>query len=224
MATNQTQRKPIDHNRLAHFYLSAKEAVIEAGYADEIDWQEYVMSVEWNEEIFLREAAWVVLSSGFRESVIRRCFPGITTAFLEWSSAKKIIEHEAACRSNALRVFGNRRKIDAIIEIIRRVANDGIESIRVSIHREGTSFIREFPWMGPVTACHLAKNLGVPIVKPDRHLVRVASLAGYSSAEAMCNIIADVVGDAVSVIDVVIWRYATIANSKINKLPVDLLM
>jgi thermostable 8-oxoguanine DNA glycosylase len=67
--------------------------------------------------------------------------------------------------------------------------------------------------MGPTTACHLAKNLGVVLVKPDRHLTRIAVKTGYKSAERMCRTIAEVVGDSLSVIDIVIWRYATIAGS-----------
>ena len=67
--------------------------------------------------------------------------------------------------------------------------------------------------MGPVTSCHLAKNLGMEIVKPDRHLTRLAEKAGYDTVEQMCRTIADIVGDTLSVIDVVFWRYATIADA-----------
>ena len=67
--------------------------------------------------------------------------------------------------------------------------------------------------MGPVTARHLAKNLGMVLVKPDRHLTRLAAKTGYKTAEGMCHTIAEVVGDSLSVIDIVIWRYATITNS-----------
>jgi hypothetical protein len=56
---------------LAVLYLTAKERVIEAGFADEIDWQEEVSLEDLDESTFLRESAWVVLSSGFRETVLR---------------------------------------------------------------------------------------------------------------------------------------------------------
>jgi hypothetical protein len=56
---------------LAVLYLTAKERVIEAGFADEIDWQEKVSLEDLDESTFLRESAWVVLSSGFRETVLR---------------------------------------------------------------------------------------------------------------------------------------------------------
>ena len=56
---------------LAVLYLTAKERVIEAGFANEIDWQEEVSLEDLDESTFLRESAWVVLSSGFRETVLR---------------------------------------------------------------------------------------------------------------------------------------------------------
>jgi hypothetical protein len=57
----------------------------------------------------------------------------------------------------------------------------------------------------------LAKNLGVDTAKPDRHLVRVAEATGYSSPATLCEHLARIVGDAAAVVDVVIWRFATIS-------------
>jgi hypothetical protein len=48
------------------------------------------------------------------------------------------------------------------------------------------------------------------VVKPDRHLSRICSLWGYATPLQMCETIAAVVGDKVSVIDTVMWRYATL--------------
>ena len=211
MASKQNQMKRLGPDELASFYMTAKERVIDAGFADEIDWQADVNIVDWSETTFLREAAWVVLSSGFREVVIRRCFANVSTAFLHWVSAEAIVEQHEMCRSSALLAFGNQRKIDAILQIVHRVAFDGIDVIREAVSERGTQFIQELPFMGQVTSCHLAKNLGLSIVKPDRHLTRLAASTGYESAEQMCRTIADIVGDTLPVIDIVIWRYATIA-------------
>jgi hypothetical protein len=60
---------------------------------------------------------------------------------------------------------------------------------------------------GPVTVWQLAKNLGFDVPKPDRHLVRIAEQLGFSSPSQLCGAIADVSGEAVKVIDLVIWRY-----------------
>ncbi len=205
--------RPAKADQLASFYLSAKERVIEAGFADEVDWQADIVREDWDEPTFLRESAWVVLSSGFRESAVRRRFPLVSASFLDWVAATSIMSQRAACRSNALQAFGNERKIDAILRIVQRVAADGIEAIRQGIRNGGTAFLQQLPFIGPVTACHLAKNLGMPIVKPDRHLSRLAQRNGYESAEHMCQTIAAIVGDSVPVIDIVIWRYATITDN-----------
>lgn len=209
---------PLEPKRLAWLYMTAKERVIEAGFAKEIDWQEEVTNTDFDESTFLREAAWVVLSVGFRETIVRRRFGEVSRAFLHWSSADLIMTERESCRANALLAFGNHRKINAILKIVERVAADGIDMIQKEIGSRGIEFIQELPFMGPITACHLAKNLGVALVKPDRHLTRFAVKTGYKSAERMCSTIAEIVGDSLSVIDIVIWRYATIANRfEINK-------
>jgi hypothetical protein len=203
---------PLEPERLAELYLTAKEYVIKAGFADEIDWQEGTELRSLDEATFLREAAWVVLSTGFRETILRRRFGEISKAFLHWVSADLIIAEREACREAALESFCNRRKIDAIVEIVERVANLGIDEIREQILNRGKEFLEELPFIGPVTSCHLAKNLGISMVKPDRHLSRIATVVGYQSPDQMCQVISEVIGDSSAVIDIVLWRYATIGE------------
>lgn len=209
----QREGSPLQPEQLAGMYLTAKEQIIEAGYWEEVDWQEEASLDRLDESTFLRESAWVVLSSGFRESILRRRYNLISSAFLDWVSAEKIILHRDSCRANALQVFRNERKIEAIITIAERVLRDGFDTIRSRIASQGAGFLQEFPHIGPITSLHLAKNIGVPVVKPDRHLTRMASLTGYESADRMCQVIADLVGDSLPVIDLVMWRYATIHGS-----------
>jgi hypothetical protein len=61
-----------------------------------------------------------------------------------------------------------------------------------------------------VTTYHLAKNLGVDVVKCDRHLMRLAPILGFHSPEEMCAAIGHQVGEPVSVVDIVLWRYCTL--------------
>jgi hypothetical protein len=204
------------HSQLVALYLTAKQAVIRAGFHREIDWQSNIQFECVQETDFLREAAWVVLSTGFRESVIRRKFPEIAEAFLHWCSAQAITEHHAWCRRKAISIFAHGRKIDAIIAIAAEVSKTGFPHLKERIGCEGVSFLQTFPYIGPVTAYHLAKNLGLNMAKPDRHLVRAARSAGISSPQKMCEIIHQVVGDSVAVVDIVIWRYATI-NPQFSK-------
>ncbi len=195
---------------LAETYLTAREAVIAAGYGAEIDWQESRSLVALSESDFLKEFAWVVLSSGMKEAVVRRLFPRISQAFLEWRSSAAIVSRWRSCQRRAIRVFNHQPKIDAVLSTAKRVTNLGFLAFRNQIKREGVDFIRTLSFMGPATSYHLAKNIGLDVVKPDRHLVRIAESAGGFSPNDLCEMIAYQTGDKVSVIDIVLWRYATL--------------
>lgn len=196
--------------RLAHAYLTAKETVIRSGFGCEIDWQENQTIASVTESEFLGEAAWVILSAGFRESVVRAKFPAISRAFLGWVAASVILRHRKYCRERALRIFASRRKISAILGVVETVDWAGFGEVKRLLMVDPIRFIRTLPFMGEATSYHLAKNLGVPVVKPDRHLLRVAVATGFGSPGEMCERITAVVGDKPSVVDLVIWRYATL--------------
>lgn len=200
------QSKPL---QLAEFYARAKRSVVEAGCGGEIAWQEGVSIEEVTESVFLREAAWVILATGMRESIIRRKFPSVSVAFFEWRSAKEIQDQRRWCRERALRCFNNSRKIQAILEVCHRVAREGFEAVHEALRSDGLGYIRQLPFMGPITSFHLAKNIGVPCAKPDRHLTRMAAAAGYEGVQEMCGQIAQQVGEKIAVVDLVLWRYAT---------------
>ena len=62
-------------------YLRAKGDILSAGYADEIDWQEDLSFDGVSEADFLMEGAWVILSSGMREKIVRRKFKVLSEIF-----------------------------------------------------------------------------------------------------------------------------------------------
>ena len=69
------------------------------------------------------------------------------------------------------------------------------------------------PWIGPITKYHLARNLGIDVAKPDRHLVRLAKRFGYNEStgvQQMCEELAERTRDRIGVVDVVLWRYANL--------------
>jgi len=190
--------------------MTAKEAVIRSGFAAEIDWQEELSLHRISESDFLREMAWVVLSSGMSEVVVAKVFPRFSRAFLDWNSALSIQAKSRTCSSSALRVFGSRRKVEAILEIVELVADSGFPAVKQRLQVEGLEFVQELPFMGPATSFHLAKNLGLDVVKPDRHLLRVAAITGCETPLDLCERIAYFVGERLSVVDMVVWRYATL--------------
>lgn len=191
-------------------YIMAKNAVIAAGYACEIDAQKNASLDEVTEKDFLQEAAWVVLSAGMKESVVRKKFTTLSGAFLHWESASIIVGSKQFCRANALSCFAHEGKIDAILSIVDHVDENGFPCVKQSIQDRGPEYLRAFPFIGPVTCWHLAKNLGLDVVKPDRHLLRISEAAGFSSPHSLCQAIADLSGERISVIDIVLWRFATL--------------
>ena len=210
MLTKVESSTTIDPGKLASIYLDLKEIVIRSGYDHEVDWQSDLDFESTTETDFLREAAWVVLSSGFREAVVRKCFQCVSEAFLNWCSAEQINIRRELCQDRAISVFGNQRKIKAITEIVERVASEGFECVKMEIRLHGVEYLQEFPYIGPVTSYHFAKNLGIDVIKPDRHLVRMAQITGHDSPLEMCSKVAETVGDSLAVVDLVLWRYATL--------------
>ncbi len=200
---------PADQRKLVGSYLTARERVIEHGFGSEIDWQESLRFERLSESDFLREAAWVVLSAGFREKIIRSRFPAISAAFMGWVGAEEIVQNQLGCLARALCVFNHPGKMAAIVSICKTVATEGFGRIRERILVEGIDFLQTLAYIGPTTRYHLAKNIGMDVVKPDRHLLRIAQAARCSSPNELCQLIADVTGDRLSVVDIVMWRYAT---------------
>lgn len=201
---------PIATGTLASAYIKAKLKVLASGFGSEIIWQKTVRIEELTETDLLRECAWVILSSGMRESVVRRKFPGIGEAFFDWASAREIVWYRDHCVRSALLCFRNERKIEAIAQSAQIIDAKGFEALREDIARNPIAALQQFPYIGPTTSFHMAKNIGISVAKPDRHLRRLATLSGYEQPADLCRAIAEYIGDPVSVVDIVLWRFATL--------------
>lgn len=202
--------------KMADIYREVKKAVVEKGFVEEIDWQNNVSFSQITESDFLREAGWVILSSGMRETIIRRKFLGISTSFFEWESAEKIVRNKEKCLNAAMQHFGHFKKISAIIQIAKHVSGNGFDIVCKAIQSKGIQYIMKLPYMGPATSYHFAKNIGLHVAKPDRHLRRIAEALGYYSPQLMCADIAKMTGDKIPVIDLVFWRFATLDRNYLS--------
>jgi len=204
----------IKQNRfnLEKAYNKVKSFVINAGFQNEVEWQSGLNFNNFTETDFLREGAWVILNSGMRESVIRKYFPKLSFCFFEWEAASKIDESQIFCYENAIEIFNNAHKISAIINMSTRVCDIGFDKLKESLENEPIEFLQTFKHIGPITSYHLAKNLGLQIAKPDRHLVRLSNSLGFEDVQSLCSIISEDSGDSVPVVDIVLWRFATLNN------------
>jgi hypothetical protein len=197
-------------DQLVNRYLDAKDYVIDKGYSWEIDWQNNQDYEKITESDFIRESAWVILSSGFKETIVRKLFPLISNCFLDWGSPHAIVSSLNDCKKNALKVFKNVKKINAICGIITFVNSEDFSIVKKEIKLKGIEYLKQLPYIGPITGLHLLKNLGLQLIKPDRHLVRIAKSAGFTSPKDLGEVIKEAVGDSLSEIDIVLWRYSTL--------------
>jgi hypothetical protein len=197
---------------LVRRYLAAKRFVMEAGYTTEIAWQARTRISDVTSCTFVREAAWVVLSAGMRESVVRHRFPTLTAALHDFQPAA--IVRDPDVRAAALGAFRHERKIDAILAIAALAYRLGPHGLRRGLVHDPVRLLQRLPYMGPATSRHLAKNLGLPVAKPDRHLVRLADAAARADPDHLCAEIADWLGDPIAVVDIVLWRWANLHQGR----------
>jgi hypothetical protein len=198
---------PADLTSALKLFNAALEYILEAGLEKELEWQRLVRFEDFTETQFLRETAWVILCAGFRESVVRRIFDHISLSFCDWESAQVIFEARDCCRTAALASFRHERKLDAVLEIVELVHLEGFASFKSKVFEDPIMRLQCLPYIGPITAFHLAKNLGLDVAKPDRHLVRLSKELGYRCPAELCMAIAKATGEQVKVIDLALWRY-----------------
>lgn len=174
----------------------------------EFNWQQEVLTYQFSERDLLRETAWVILSSGFKEKTVKKIFNYISLCFFDWHSAKLILANIESCRSSALLRFNNPKKIEAIIALAKAIEQSGFEKYATQIQAQPKEVLMQIPFIGETTAYHLMKNLGFDVAKPDRHLVRIAARFGFNDVHKFCARISRHTGDPVAVVDLVLWRHA----------------
>lgn len=172
-------------------YLELKVAIIEAGYAWEVEWAENVQPVS-DPLAFWLEFAWVVLNSGMKNTIARQIWGRVRPHVLSGGSA--------------LDVFGHKGKATAIDQVYRD-REDLLRDYLQAPDDEKIAWLRGLPWIGAITQWHLAKNLGHDVAKPDRHLVRIAGCEGVNE---LCSRLATAAGDRVATVDLVLWRAASL--------------
>jgi hypothetical protein len=198
---------PNNQSSAARLFTAACEYMSAAGLEGEITWQRNVQLQQFSESDLLREGAWVILCSGFREATVRRIFDHLSLCFFDWESASKIAANSAICLSAARAGFRNKQKLNAIVRLAELVILGGFEKMKEQILANPIAELQAIPFIGPTTAWHLAKNLGLDSAKPDRHLVRAAAALGFGSPSALCESVSQMFNEQVKVVDLILWRY-----------------
>ena len=172
-------------------YLTLKERIIDAGYENDVTWADNVKPPN-DVYDFLFEFIFVVCNSGMKAQIAVGIY-------------RKIIE--AMENGNPVwSVFKNFHKVNAINHVW------GMKNHYFCEYRKAEDkleFCESLPYMGRIIKYHLAKNLGVDCIKPDRHLVRIAKKFG-TNAFSLCENISKKTGDSLNTVDTVIWRAANL--------------
>lgn len=209
------QRGAFDRGIAAYFV--ARTRVVSAGFGDELDWYERRATSKIDATTFLSETAWVILNSGFRESVVRRHFSRIISAFDQFVSADRIVCHASRMVRSGCRVLAHKAKMNAIVAAAKwwsATGEDAVLRMRSDGHMEP---LMQIPYIGAITVWHLAKNLGFPVAKPDRHVQRIASTLGFRDTHALCGELGTALGLSPAIVDTVFWRYATIEPAYVSR-------
>ncbi len=202
--------------RIAHGYFFAKHYIISKGFGNEIDWQDGLNYDQLTEQKIIHEFTWVILASGMNDKVVRKIFPLVKKAMLNFESARKIHNHRDKCLYDAMKVLNHRGKIQAILSFIEYINVHSFSRVKNQIKINGIDFIQTFSYMGKATSYHFAKNIGLNVAKPDRHLIRIVNILGYDDPHTFCDELANQINEKASLIDLVLWRYATLDKNYVE--------
>ena len=197
---------------VVHRYFDIKDVILDAGYFQEVEWQYSRAPATVTRRQVATEHAWVTLSAGLSYRAVTSIFRRLASVLESWRDLDALACHADGVRSSMLRAFRHRTKVDAMVSVIIHLAGLGEDELRCRLAADGLGYIRSLPFMGPATSLHLAKNLGLPVAKPDRHLMRIAEALGASSPQAMCSVLGERTREPPQVVDIVLWRFATLES------------
>ncbi len=172
-------------------YIYLKKNLIELGYKKEIDWGRDLKPCE-DSESFVLAFIWVICNSGMKNQIAELIYSRILNAIID--------------KKNISEVFGHKGKVSAIKKVLK---NQNKIFAKYQNSNNKIDFLKTLPWIGNITKYHLAKNLGVDCVKPDRHLIRIAKHYNLDVLE-MCQKLSKTTGDSLCVVDLIIWRSANL--------------
>jgi len=186
--------------RATQFYRDALAMVTEKGFEKEILYTRSLDFSKLTPKVFLMEYAYVVISSGMKNQIANKIFdrfalsPGPPGVF----------------SVNVLAV-GHKGKQEALKKAVAEYETWYKQLLEAP---DKLAFLETLPWIGSITKYHLARNIGLDFVKPDRHLVRLAAFLGYDTPLDMCKDISTETGERIGVVDVILWRYCNLTGTR----------
>ena len=182
MMIQSKDQKAIEFYQEAHRFM-------ELNFANELKWAEDLTYQKHTPEDFLYEYVWVVLCSGFRVSEARKIFD----KWRENISDLSVIKHPLKKKAIKIMLKDYKKCYD---KLLSTKGNDA-----------KLAYLRTLSHIGPITQFHLAKNLGMDVIKPDVHLTRLASNFYFRTPDDMVQLLQNYFQHSKRVIDSVLWRY-----------------
>lgn len=123
--------------------------------------------------------------------------------------ADTIVTHSSDVVDMVMAFFAHRKKAEAVVAGAVKVARDRPMADRLAnlSETEALEYLESFPFIGKVTRYHLARNVGFDVVKPDRHLVRLAQAYDCDSPDTLVSVISEQTGERKGFIDYILWQW-----------------
>lgn len=183
-------------------------------YADTLEHYRALTPDDVDVDHFFREYVWCVYASGFSTRILTEKFPALMSAYRDLMPVS--LDEQFEQRWERVKtIIGNRGKHDAVHAFMLNLVAYAVE--------HGTSYwdkfkedffnvdaLQSLPFIGEVNRFHLARNIGIDCVKPDRHLMRLAQHFGFDSPQAMCELLAGLHDERVGVVDLVLFYGASL--------------
>jgi len=182
-------------SEIIEFYANAREYCIKAGYQWEIDVVQNRYFKDTDSIAFLEAYVFCVFNVGMKNQI-----------------AEKMFEKFCAAECNP-EVIGHPYKRKAISTALDEFPKWWASLLNCSTDMERVEFLDTLPMIGAKTKYHLARNLGMDVAKPDRHLVRLMTKFQFDDVQEMCKYVANITGDRIGTVDVILWRFSNLCGS-----------
>lgn len=168
-------------------FRQLEAALRERGHGTSIDWTEAIVAPVKAED-FAERAIYVICNSGMANTVATAIYSRCLVALHAGETATSVFKHP-----------GKAPAVDLIWSEREHLFSKYLEA------EDPLAALQALPWIGEVTALHLAKNLGADVAKPDVHMERLARAEGTTTAE-LCERLSQETGYRAATIDTILWR------------------
>lgn len=185
----------VEQHLATKIFLIWKDGLLEIPeYADEINYFRKLLTAppDVTKEMFFREYSYVVINSGWKQQIANKY-------------------HEKFMKSKDPSIFiRHPLKYPALTALL---SNCNSWYAKYMESRNKLEYVRSLPMMGgDALGYHLARNLGIDCVKPDRWLIRLSKSFEFKTPYDMCVRVQTDINNSekLGVIDLVFWRGSNI--------------